>query len=348
MKKTITKSPKGEIPIFFSCDDNYIPFLAVTLESLEKNANKNYKYAIKVLHSNTINEENQQRILVEYSVGNFNIEFVDISSYVEKISERLHTRDYYSKSTYYRLFIPNLYPQYSKALYLDSDIVVQGDISKLYNTELNENYVGAIPDEFVQSVKELHSYVLNRVGLPKVSNYFNAGILVMNLKKFREIDFENMFLKLLSHITFTVAQDQDYLNVICNGHVTYLPYNWDKMPINDHIPAKDCHIIHYNLDLKPWQADNVNYEDIFWHYAKSSGYYDVIMEVKSKVDSSMRAVKAEQTVNLINVANAQANDTEENARIKRIINLICNPNESNAEDPMFNLFGSVVGDPVFA
>ena len=144
---------KGEIPIFFSCDDNYIPFLAVTLESLEKNASKNYNYVIKVLHSNTINAENQQRILCEYNVDNFNIEFVDISNYVEKISERLHTRDYYSKSTYYRLFIPNLYPQYSKALYLDSDIVVLGDISKLYNTELGENYVGAITDEVVQSVK---------------------------------------------------------------------------------------------------------------------------------------------------------------------------------------------------
>ncbi len=262
---------KGEIPIFFSCDDNYIPFLAVTLESLEKNANKNYHYAIKVLHSNTISTVNQQRISLEYSVGNFNIEFVDISSYVEKISARLHTRDYYSKSTYYRLFIPNLYPQYSKALYLDSDIVVLGDISKLYNTELNDNYVGAITDEFVSSVKELHGYVLNRVGVPKVSNYFNAGILVMNLSKLREINFEEMFIKLISCVTFTVAQDQDYLNVICNGHVTNIPLSWDKMPVNDNMNVKDINIVHYNLNLKPWQEDNVPYEEVFWEYAKKSG-----------------------------------------------------------------------------
>ena len=69
---------KGEIPIFFSCDDNYIPFLAVSLESLEKNASKNYSYSIKVLHSNTISEDNQARIKLEYSVNNFDIEFVDI------------------------------------------------------------------------------------------------------------------------------------------------------------------------------------------------------------------------------------------------------------------------------
>ena len=348
MKNTIKNTIKGEIPIFFSCDDNYIPFLAVTLESLEKNASKNYKYVIKVLHSNTINKENQQRILGEYSVGNFNIEFVDISNYVEKISERLHTRDYYSKSTYYRLFIPNLYPQYSKALYLDSDIVVLGDISKLFNTELGENYVGAITDEVVQSVKEFREYVENRIGVAKSNQYFNAGILLMNLRRLREINFEEIFIRMLSCITFTVAQDQDYLNAICRGHVTYISCTWNKMPVpNDSITLKDINLIHYNLDMKPWKADNVMFEDVFWNYAKSSGYYEVILNIKQNVDKATQTKAAEQTVNLINLAKSQADEIKENERIFKLIEMICNPDFDDGEEG-FNPFGSLIGDAVFA
>ncbi len=336
---------KGEIPIFFSCDDNYIPFLAVSLESLEKNASKNYSYSIKVLHSNTISEDNQARIKLEYSVNNFDIEFVDISAYVEKISNRLHTRDYYSKSTYYRLFIPNLYPQYSKALYLDSDIVVLGDISKLYNTELGENYVGAITDEVVQTVKEFCEYVENRIGVEKSNQYFNAGILLMNLRKLREIDFEEIFIKMLSCITFNVAQDQDYLNAICRGHVTRISNTWNKMPIpNDNIAEKDINLIHYNLAMKPWKSDNILYEDIFWKYAKQSGYYDVIMKIKNSTTPESQAKAAEQTVNLINMAKEQADDIKENARIFKLIETICNPDSGN---PMFSIF-DLIGEPAYA
>ena len=122
------------IPIFFAVDDGYIPFLAVTLESLIENSSKEYKYEIKVLYT-SVSEENKNKIL-KYESKNFNIEFVDLNYYIEEIQEKLHTRDYYTKTTYYRLFIPNLYPQYDKALYLDSDITILGDISELYNEDL--------------------------------------------------------------------------------------------------------------------------------------------------------------------------------------------------------------------
>ena len=122
------------IPIFFAVDDGYIPFLAVALESMIEHASKNFYYSIKILYTN-ITEENKQKIN-KYNGANINIEFVDLNYYIEKIKEKLYTRDYFSMTTYFRLFISNLYPQYNKAIYLDCDIVLLNDIAELYNIDI--------------------------------------------------------------------------------------------------------------------------------------------------------------------------------------------------------------------
>lgn len=313
------------IPIMFTCDDKYIPFLAVTLNSMEENASKKYKYEIKVLHTNNINAENQKKILKNYSNDIFQIEFVDISSCVEIFANKLHTRDYYSKATYYRLFIPNLYKEYDKVLYLDSDLVVKGDISELYNTQLGENFVAAAPDDFVASTPILWDYVENHIPLGKGnhSKYFNAGVLLMNTKKLRKIDFEGKFIDLLSKVKFDVAQDQDYLNCICRGKVKYLSLAWDKQPFPmKNLREKDVKIFHYNLDLKPWQKDGILYEDYFWDYAKQTEFFDEIMARKAGFTPEMVEVAAKQTENLVNMIISQANDVVENARIKKIVDAI--------------------------
>ena len=121
-----------EIPVFFAIDDRYIPFLGVALKSLVDNTSKDNKYAIKILYTN-VTEKNKLRIK-KYEKENISIEFVDLNKQLEEIKGKLYTRNYFSNTTYYRLFIPNLYPQYDKVIYLDGDIVVLGDISELYNT----------------------------------------------------------------------------------------------------------------------------------------------------------------------------------------------------------------------
>ena len=270
------------IPIFFAVDDGYIPFLAVTLESLIENSSKEYKYEIKVLFT-SVSEENKNKIL-KYENSDIDIEFVDLNYYIEEIQEKLHTRDYYTKTTYYRLFIPNLYPQYDKALYLDSDITILGDISELYNEDLEENLVGAVPDASVGSIKEFAEYVERVVGMADYKRYFNAGILLMNLKKMREFDFQSKFLYLLETMKFSVAQDQDYLNRICKGRTKILDEGWDVMPLPTDSPRaeKDIKIIHYNLIYKPWHFDNVLYQDYFWNYAKKTEFYKDLLDMREK------------------------------------------------------------------
>ena len=182
---------KNDVTLFFACDDNYIPMFAVVLESIRANSNKNRFYDIKLLHSGNVSQENQDKINKEYSNNNINVEFVDISEPLTKICDKLHTRDYYSKSTYFRLLIPNLYPNLDKALYLDSDIVLKSDVAELFDMDLGDNFVGAIPDESVQVVPEFRVYVKNKIGCDSYRKYFNAGILLMNLKVLREIGVKN-------------------------------------------------------------------------------------------------------------------------------------------------------------
>ncbi len=319
-----TKQNKDIIPIFFSCDDKYVPYLAVTLESITKHVSSNKFYELNILHACSICPENQILISERYSRDNVKINFVDISLYIEKFSKRLHTRDYYSKSTYYRLFIPNLYKEYDKALYLDSDIVVLDDIANLYNIDLGDNLVGAIPDEAVSKVPEFVNYVINRIKVENENHYFNAGVLLMNLKKLREIEFEDIFINLIDKVTFNVAQDQDYLNTICKDQVHYIDKVWNKMPLPDeNIKDKDIKLIHYNLSFKPWKLDNILYEENFWDFAKKTNFYNQIVDEKKNYTKEMQEVANKQTSSLIELADQQAKETDKNNEIANIVKDVC-------------------------
>lgn len=294
------------IPIFFAVDDGYIPFLAVALQSLAENASNNYYYTIKILHTN-IKEDNKKKIL-KYQKKNVNIEFVDLNYYIDEVKDKLYTRDYYTKTTYFRLFIPNLYPQYDKAIYLDSDIVVLGDISELYNQEIGNSLIAAAPDDVIQTQEEFQEYAEKVVGVANYKNYFNAGILLMNLDELRKFDFQNKFLYLLETIKFTVAQDQDYLNRLCKGRTKIIDKTWDRMPIAiDNIDEKDIKIIHYNLNFKPWRFDNVLYSEYFWSYAKKTEFYNEISKSKETYTEEERFKDMEQYKKLKELAKKESN-----------------------------------------
>ncbi|MBR0351042.1 MAG: 1-acyl-sn-glycerol-3-phosphate acyltransferase [Clostridia bacterium] len=295
------------IPIFFAVDDGYIPFLAVTLQSMLKNASKLYNYEIRVLYTN-ISEENKQKIL-KYENKRVSIEFVDLNIYLEELQDKFYTRDYYTNTTYYRLFIPNLYPQYDKVLYLDCDIVILGDISKLYNTDIEDNLIGAIPCEAMQISSELTEYAEKVIGMKNVKDYINAGILVMNLNEMRKIDFQSKFIYLLETIKYKVAQDQDYINRMCKGRIKYIDSSWEVEPHPTDTPRKekDLNIIHYLLIYKPWHFDNVLYQEYFWEYAKKTEYYEDILQILKTYRDIDRARDIEKYIALKDLAQFEAN-----------------------------------------
>ena len=278
---------KNVIPIFFAIDDGYIPFLAVAIKSLIENASKEYEYIIKVLHTNV--KENNVRKIKKFETENVNIEFVNLSYYIKKVQDKLYTRDYYTNTTYFRMFLPELYPQYDKVLYLDSDIVVLGDISQLYNTEIGTNLVAAAPDDIIQYNKVFQEYAEKVVGVVKYQNYCNAGILLMNLDQLRKFNFQDKFLYLLGTVKFSVAQDQDYLNRLCKGRVTLINSQWDVMPVvNRKINKEDIKIIHYNFAYKPWRFEDVQYKEYFWEYARKTEFLDEIQKIKDSYTEEER------------------------------------------------------------
>ncbi len=309
------------IPIFFAIDDGYMPFLAVTLESLIENSSKKYYYSIKILYTN-ISEENKKKIN-KYKRENVNIEFVDLNYYIEKVKDKLYTRDYYTNTTYFRLFIANLYPQYNKAIYLDSDIVVLGDIAELYNQDMGDNLIAAAPDDVIQTTKVFQEYAEKVVGVADYRNYFNAGILLMNLDEFRKFDFQNKFLYLLETIKFTVAQDQDYLNRLCKGKVKIIDKAWDTMPIGtETLEEKDLKIVHYNLADKPWHYDNIKYKEYFWKYAKKTEYYNEICKIKENYSEEERFNDMQQYKNLKNLAQKEADCVGDDRKYRRDIIMV--------------------------
>lgn len=276
----MSRDNKPVIPIFFATDNNYVPFLAVAIKSLLINASSDYFYNIHVL-TEGLDETNIDQ-LNTLKTDNCEIIINDVSKYVRLIKANMDAtlRDYYTTSIFYRIFIASMFRRYDKAIYLDCDICVVDDISKMYNTEIGDNIFGCVIDEIVSSNPVLHDYARNAVGV-EPSKYFNSGVLLINLKKYREEKIERKFVELMVKYNFqTIAPDQDYLNVLCKDKVFYMDAGWDKMTLDENLSG-ELHLIHYNMFKKPWLFDNVLYEEYFWKYAKLTPFYTQILSIKN-------------------------------------------------------------------
>lgn len=282
-----------EIPIFFTIDDGYAPFLAVALNSAIKNSNPQRRYNSIVLYQD-LNETNIAK-LKSLETENFKISLTPMKANFDALDDRMSNRlrcDYFTLTIYFRLFIPVMFPQYDKGIYIDSDVVLTSDIAELYDIEIGDNLIGACNDLSIADIPPLVAYTENAVGVNK-HEYINSGVLLMNLKQMREVDLEGHFLNLLNTYHFdSIAPDQDYLNAMCNGKIYYLDESWDAMPNDAKPPLAHTKLIHYNLFSKPWCYDGIQYGEEFWKYAEDSGYLDEIKaykaaytEEKKKADS---------------------------------------------------------------
>ena len=214
MKETI-------IPIFYACDDAFVKYTVVSMHSLIKNASRDHKYVIHILYTEISDE--MQAVVNKMADECFEIRFVDVTAYLQSISEKLPLRDYYSKTTYYRLFIAEMFQDYSKAIYIDSDTVVNGDISKVYLTDIKDAYLGACHEQAMVQRDEFGTYVEKVVGVSRY-NFFNAGLMLINCEQFRLHFVLDKFIDYLHYYNFVVTQDEDYLNLICKDHVFWLDH----------------------------------------------------------------------------------------------------------------------------
>lgn len=251
--------------------------MMVTMKSIIDNTTARYQYRLYVLHTD-ITPENQT-IIKGLETENCKIFFVDVAQELKKIEKKISLRDYYTATTYYRLFIPEMFPEYKKILYVDSDTVIREDIANLYQYNLGKNYIGAVRDQLVVQTDIYGDYVEKVLGISRGA-YFNAGVVLMNCEAFRDKHMLKQFIHLLGTYTFVVAQDQDYLNILCKDQVLWLDPRWNVQMIGN-LPFEEdkAKLVHYNLAAKPWHYKQCRMGDYFWEYAKKTEKYDELLSI---------------------------------------------------------------------
>ncbi|MBQ7669695.1 MAG: 1-acyl-sn-glycerol-3-phosphate acyltransferase [Clostridia bacterium] len=295
---------RQNVPIFFACDDAFVKFTAVSIRSLIDNASADNDYTVYILHAG-IDEALQERTR-ELSADNVKIVFADVQDRLREVSERLPLRDYYSKTTYFRLFIAEMFPEYDKAIYIDSDTVVQGDVAELFSVDLGESIVGACHEQAMVQTDNYGEYVEQVVGVSRY-NYFNAGVLLINCKVFRERSVLAKFLERLRDYNFVVTQDEDYLNLICKDHVFWLDQKWNTEVYGEiPYPIEEAKIIHYIMVNKPWHYADCMYGDLFWKYAERTAFYDEIVNVLESYTDEERRRDEQVMDNLMALAKAES------------------------------------------
>lgn len=310
---------KKEIPIVYAVDDNYAPFLCVSLKSILDNMNKDYFLKVYILNTG-ISEKNKLRIIeiAEENGDDVDVEYVDVADRMDSLKDKTHLRDYYTNAIYYRIFIPSLFPQYEKIIYIDCDIVLINDISKLYNVDLGKNIVAAVHEEAMSYFDCFGSYSEDFLGVPRME-YFNSGLLVINTAEYRKEAIETRFIDLMLSEKFEVAPDQDYLNVLLKDRVKLVDVGWNKTPIPGKVfPDNLISLVHYKLNFKPWHYKGVRYEDYFWKYAKQTPFYEDLIAMRDNYSDKEKKRDEQAFVNLQKMATDYINSKNNYIRKMRL------------------------------
>ena len=290
------------IPIFYAVDDGFARYTVVSIHSMIKNASTQYKYSVKILCTE-ISEKIKNDVL-NLRNDNFFIEFHNVSEYLKDFSKKLPLRHYYSKTTYFRFFIAEMFPEIDKAIYIDSDTIIQGDISELYLTNIGDCYVGACHEQAMAQFDIYGTYCEEVVGVSR-HNFFNAGLMLINCQQFRSNKVLDRFIYHLGEYEFIVTQDEDYLNLICKDHVYWLNQKWNT-ELTDGLEYdydyKDAYMLHFIMVNKPWHYEKCRGADIYWTYARETAVYDDLLKELNDYTDNERLRDLESSKSLAKMA----------------------------------------------
>lgn len=262
--------------IVFVTDANYLQHLCVTLVSLLEN-NKGKHFKVYIL-SNKMPASEYRKI--ETMAGPYSCELENIVV-DDKIVEGLILSDHFTKAAYYKLLIPDSIRE-EKVLYFDSDLIVNGPISGIYDVDLGDFYLGAVESPIFNSHKELKMDI-NSKG-------FNSGVMLMNLNKWREGNISKKVIDFVRNNSSVIKSvDNCGLNSVINGNfMKFGPkYNLSEdlldktISVNYSVFTKEVLedaqvnpvIIHYTGSLKPWQyLCQHPYKNLYWEYLRKTPF----------------------------------------------------------------------------
>lgn len=176
----------------------------------------------------------------------------------------------YSVEIYYRLMLPYLTGE-DKMLWLDADIVLNGDVAELYGKDVSGHYLAAITD----AVEENGGRDEIKAAMNMTERaYFNSGVLLLNNKRIRdELPKERFFEAIQKYNSILKCPDQDILNVILGKKSLILPNKFNyQYHMSPDCQAENALVLHY-IWKKPWNADYTGYlDEPFWNEAVACGF----------------------------------------------------------------------------
>ena len=276
--------------IGYITDELYAMPTYVSLCSLIRNIN--YKLGLKY-HIFIIAQKfkpSTKRCFENIYKKNVNIKIIEIEDEFEKFA--IHKNGFHvSTAAILKFKLPNLLENIDKILYLDSDTIIQNDISELFYIDVENFYAGVVND-----VKPLIKYkpsMLTKLNILNHEGYFNSGMMLLNLKKMREDNItEKLFQYRIEEKNYFM--DQDAFNVVIGGNVKYLDLKYNLLVtlenefslseiknyylLNEKYKsfqalAENSVVIHYASKNKPWNSNLGNIDYFFdKNYVLSEGY----------------------------------------------------------------------------
>lgn len=241
--------------IFFVIDENYVKQMLVTLNSIFKNNNGN-DFSIYVVHSD-LSETSQQDISNFIHKHNSNVTLFKIPSSFIDTDIMLGSR--WSSVVYYKLYAIFKLPL-DKVLYLDSDIIVDGDISNLFDIDMEGKYIFGVEDVGMDQVLWDETIHFRRIGLPEGAKYINAGVMLLNLKEIKRSEtLDNMMEIYREKSSRLLFNEQDLINMLW----------WDKIAILDSKYNRIATDFRYRREIMFCQ------DDIIYHYTVNKPWIDI-------------------------------------------------------------------------
>lgn len=271
----------SKINICFSSDNNYAKYMGTAICSILKNAGKEDSYNFYILDGG-ISDKSKEEISKLKEIKDFSIEYLTVNPDDFKSCPMTGYVNYITLPTYYRFKIASMLPDIDKILYLDGDIIVNSNIKELFDTDIENYYIGAIPEVYNHNHKE-------RLDIIGDEYYINAGVLLINCKKWREDNIEEkLFRYAIQPEREIVFQDQDILNEVLKYNIKYLPLQWNLQhdalfTDESYLYHKDERIeavnspklIHFTHKFKPWNSKCTNkYRKLFYEYLKQTPWKD--------------------------------------------------------------------------
>lgn len=263
---------KSPINIVFTVNDSYAQHCCVTIVSILKN-NTDSLFNFYII-TDYFSETN--RLKFTQAVGKLSsksrVHFITITNDLFKGFK--NNIDYISIQTYYRYIIPTLLNNVSKVIYLDSDLIVNGNISELWTTDIADNHVClGVKDLYIENIK-----YKKEIGLPDGTVYINAGVLVMDLDRFRKESIsEKLINETLDNKYDFKYQDQDIINIVLKDRIQPVSekYNYTTENTLHYDTSVQPVIIHFTGATKPWSIIKKcrnPYRGLYFKYLMMSPY----------------------------------------------------------------------------